>query len=111
MHTGGGLEDRLSPWAKRVTREKEVPIYDQIFWDPPQVWYYLQFVVSYENSKPVHGRYSFTSRIYLFEAHRSMSVFAFVDVQCIKRSCNVEDKYECGSYIPEVFLSLPGEAV
>jgi len=38
MHTpSGSKEDRLSPWAKRVTREKEVPIYDQIFWDPKTV--------------------------------------------------------------------------
>ncbi|KAL4225601.1 1 4-alpha-glucan branching enzyme [Mactra antiquata] len=30
------LEDRLSPWARYVTCEEKVPVYDQIFWDPPQ---------------------------------------------------------------------------
>jgi hypothetical protein len=38
MHTKSGkLEDRLSPWAKFVTREEKVPVYDQIFWDPKEV--------------------------------------------------------------------------
>ncbi|XP_052800147.1 1,4-alpha-glucan-branching enzyme-like isoform X2 [Mya arenaria] len=37
MNTKAGkLEDRLSPWAIRVTREEKVPVYDQVFWDPPQ---------------------------------------------------------------------------
>ncbi|XP_060587945.1 1,4-alpha-glucan-branching enzyme-like isoform X2 [Ruditapes philippinarum] len=37
MHTKSGkLEDRLSPWAKFVTREEKVPVYDQIFWDPKE---------------------------------------------------------------------------
>jgi len=38
MHTKAGkMEDRLSPWATRVTCPEKVPVYDQIFWDPPQV--------------------------------------------------------------------------
>lgn len=37
MHTKDGkLEDRLSPWATYVTHPEKVPIYEQVFWDPPQ---------------------------------------------------------------------------
>lgn len=31
----GEIVDRICPWAKRVTRPENVPIYEQIFWDPP----------------------------------------------------------------------------
>lgn len=32
----GALVDRLSPWAKYVKAPEKVPVYDQVFWDPPQ---------------------------------------------------------------------------
>ncbi|XP_052217090.1 1,4-alpha-glucan-branching enzyme-like isoform X2 [Dreissena polymorpha] len=47
MHTRGGkMEDRLCPWAKRVTREEKVPVYDQVFWDPPE-----QYVFKHKHPK------------------------------------------------------------
>ena len=32
----GPLEERICPWARYVTRPKDVPIFEQVFWDPPQ---------------------------------------------------------------------------
>ena len=32
----GALEERICPWARYVTRPKDVPIFEQTFWDPPQ---------------------------------------------------------------------------
>ncbi|KAK7098391.1 hypothetical protein V1264_002701 [Littorina saxatilis] len=31
----GPLEERICPWARYVTRPKEYPIFEQVFWDPP----------------------------------------------------------------------------
>lgn len=31
----GPLEERICPWARYVTRPKEFPIFEQVFWDPP----------------------------------------------------------------------------
>lgn len=40
MHTKAGTqEDRNSPWAKIVARQEKVAIFDEIFWDPPEVLY------------------------------------------------------------------------
>ncbi|CAG5123662.1 unnamed protein product [Candidula unifasciata] len=33
----GHVVDRICPWAQLVRRPKNVPIFEQIFWDPPQV--------------------------------------------------------------------------
>ena len=35
----GALEDRNSPWAKLVKRQEKVAIFDEVFWDPPEVIY------------------------------------------------------------------------
>ena len=40
MHTKAGTqEDRNSPWAKVVMRQEKVAIFDEVFWDPPEVNY------------------------------------------------------------------------
>nr|AYH91757.1 1,4-alpha-glucan-branching enzyme-like protein [Pomacea canaliculata] len=31
----GQLEERICPWSRYVTRPKDVPIFEQVFWDPP----------------------------------------------------------------------------
>ncbi|OWF54507.1 1,4-alpha-glucan-branching enzyme [Mizuhopecten yessoensis] len=31
----GELVDRLSPWANYVVSQEKVPVFDQVFWDPP----------------------------------------------------------------------------
>ncbi|KAL8568163.1 1,4-alpha-glucan branching enzyme [Nucella lapillus] len=32
----GTQEERICPWSRYVTRPKEFPIFEQVFWDPPQ---------------------------------------------------------------------------
>ncbi|XP_033752279.1 1,4-alpha-glucan-branching enzyme-like [Pecten maximus] len=34
----GELVDRLSPWANYVVKQEKVPVFDQVFWDPPQLY-------------------------------------------------------------------------
>ncbi|XP_076470991.1 1,4-alpha-glucan-branching enzyme-like [Babylonia areolata] len=36
----GPLEDRICPWAQYVSRPKDVPIFEQQFWDPPEEMIY-----------------------------------------------------------------------
>ena len=33
----GQALDRIDPWAKYVTQEEKAVVYDQRFWNPPQV--------------------------------------------------------------------------
>ena len=42
----GEIKDRICPWATHVNRPKDVAIYEQLFWDPPedQVKYINKYV-------------------------------------------------------------------
>nr|KAG5695432.1 hypothetical protein BaRGS_033557 [Batillaria attramentaria] len=36
MVTPQGNQERICPWARYVTRPKDVPIFEQVLWDPPK---------------------------------------------------------------------------
>lgn len=38
----GELVDRIDPWAVVVRRPKDVPVFEQIFWNPPHDQVMLQ---------------------------------------------------------------------
>ncbi|BFZ15790.1 hypothetical protein BsWGS_18829 [Bradybaena similaris] len=55
----GSIVDRICPWAKMVARPKNVPIFEQIFWDPPEEKRY-----KFKSSHP-----RLTSGLKIYESH------------------------------------------
>ncbi|XP_067654323.1 1,4-alpha-glucan-branching enzyme-like [Haliotis asinina] len=55
----GEVVDRICPWASRVDRPKDVAIYEQVFWDPPESEIYV----------PKHPRPFKPDRLRIYESH------------------------------------------
>ncbi|ESO85219.1 hypothetical protein LOTGIDRAFT_195979 [Lottia gigantea] len=55
----GEMVERICPWAKIVDRPKDVPIYEQIFWDPPTNEQY-----TFKHSRP-----NKPNRLRIYECH------------------------------------------
>lgn len=47
----GELVDRICPWSKVVKRPKDVPIFEQINWDPPKEQVSKEFIT---NNRRMH---------------------------------------------------------